>query len=143
MVGIESDISSVKNDALLVPTGSTRYKLPMRVTSDSHSRFLDLVRAMIQSAQPVMSISCKHELDNQVTVPQMGPVLKMYTFDELLGRWPDAWKGEIGDYIDAPRFGGQSAHAQQPSTSSDDDEEDLPSGQYHSLATAEEEMKIF
>ncbi|KAH7377498.1 hypothetical protein BKA64DRAFT_648977 [Cadophora sp. MPI-SDFR-AT-0126] len=134
-VAIGLDASSVKSDSLLVPAASTRYKLLMRVTSNSHSRLLDPARAMIKSTQPIMTIPCGHGFDRKAETQQSGLALKLYSFDELLGRWPDVEKRESEDSINAPRLWGQHADRQE---SESDDDEDFPAGQYFSVPAAEE-----
>jgi hypothetical protein len=88
-VSLCRDNSQVSNDLMIEPYGPNRYVLLMRISSDTHSRFVDVARAMIKISQPAHSIRCNHPINKITTVRQSDPVLKMYNFDELLGRWPD------------------------------------------------------
>jgi hypothetical protein len=137
-VALQRDESAANSDFILVPTGSNCYKLLMRVISDTHSRLLDPARAMIKTAQPVMTVSCTHTIHQGAQIHAESPLLKLYTYGELLGRWPDAQKGNVGDFINAPRRSGPTAAAME----SDDNNEDesFPAGQYHRLANASDAM---
>jgi len=129
-VALEPDSCDVQNNFLLVSTGSNRYSLLMRVVSGSHSRFLDPTRAMIKLAQPIMSIACSHKSDSKTIVKSITPELKMYKFDELLGRWPDS-------PADALQPEGQT------SETIEDDDAALPAGQYHETPAAGEQIEVY
>jgi hypothetical protein len=133
-IQIKRDESEAKTDYILVQSGESRYKLLMRVISNSHSRFLDPARAMIKAIQPVISISCKHKFDRSFELPSSAPTLKLYSFDQVLGRWPDAVKGATDDYSNAPRRGGSA----QEAASGSEMEEDFPAGQHFQIPKVEE-----
>lgn len=124
-VGIQPDISNVKIDYILVSSGSSRYKLLTRVVSDSHSRLIDPARVMIKVSQPELSFHCKHPVHQCTGALEKTPAVKLYSFDELLGRWPDARTGDSADSFDPPRHTAQER----------EDEEDFPAGQYHRVPT--------
>jgi hypothetical protein len=109
------------SDYILASAGPGRYKLLMRVTSENHSRLIDPTRAMIKTSQPVLSFSCRHtETRNIIEAIPPNPLLKIYTFDELLSRWPDALKGTPGDSFNTPRRRGQ-------------EDEEFAAGEYYRL----------
>jgi hypothetical protein len=88
-VSLYQDNSQAKSSMLIEPYVSNRYILLLRISSTTHSRFVDAARAMIKTSQPVQTIRCSHPSDNISTVRPSNPVLKFYSFDDLLGRWPD------------------------------------------------------
>lgn len=139
-VALKVDTCDIQNDFLLVPTGSSQYKLLMRVVSDSHSRYLDPTRAMIKLAQPIMLVSCSHKFDSMITIQSRAPKLKMYDYDELLGRWPD---GELENLDEtANGFQAQGQAAENNDMDDDDAESAFPAGHYYRIPAAGECFKV-
>ena len=124
-VRIQPDTSNLKMDYILVSAGSSRYKLLTRVVSDSHSRLIDPARVMIKVSQPELLVHCEHPVHQCTGALATTPALKLYSFDELLGRWPNAKKEDFADSFNPPRHTAQEWK----------DEEDFPAGQYHRLRT--------
>lgn len=91
MAQLDFDTSKAEADSILTPYQPRQYFLLMRVVSDSHSRFIDISEAMARLYRPRLAISCHHNPGNyaQVLPPDI-QVLKIYSFDEMLGRWPDS-----------------------------------------------------
>lgn len=124
-VRIQPDSSKIKVDYILVSAGSSRYKLLTRVVSDFHSRLIDPARVLIKVSQPELSFHCEHPVHQCTGALETTPALKLYSFDELLGRWPDARKGDFAGSFNSPRH----------TTQEGEDEEDFPAGQYHRVRT--------
>lgn len=102
-VGLLHDNSSAKSDVFLISTRPCLYKLLMRVTSGSHSRILDPAWAMIKISQPIMSISCTHPIDQKIELQASAPTLRLYTYDEILGRWPDVRNAHLRNIVNVRR----------------------------------------
>ncbi|KAG9231130.1 hypothetical protein BJ875DRAFT_383626 [Amylocarpus encephaloides] len=139
-VSLKLDTCDFKTEFLLVPTGSNQYKLLMRVVSDSHSRFLDPTRAMIKLTQPVMSVSCSHKFDSIITIQSRAPRLKMYSYEELLGRWPDGKLDNLDETAEDFKAPGQAA--ENNDNSDDDKESAFPAGQYYRIPASGERFEI-
>lgn len=74
-------------DFVLVSAGEERYKLLLRVTSESHSRMVDPSRAIIKMARGFRTLRCSHGVKEGVASVPEGHTVELYRFDELLGRW--------------------------------------------------------
>jgi hypothetical protein len=74
-------------DFVLVSAGEERYKLLLRVTSESHSRMIDPSRAIIKMARGFQTLRCSHSVKEGVASVPEGHTVELYRFDELLGRW--------------------------------------------------------
>jgi hypothetical protein len=85
-IQISTDKCNERHDFMLVSVAATRYKLLMRVTSESHSRMVDPSRTIIKMARGIYYRKCKHPSDKVGAVPD-GYSVELYRFDEALGRW--------------------------------------------------------
>jgi hypothetical protein len=74
-------------DFVLVSAGEERYKLLLRVTSESHSRMIDPSRAIIKMARGFQTLRCSHGVKEGVASVPEGHTVELYRFDKLLGRW--------------------------------------------------------
>ncbi|KAL8798850.1 MAG: hypothetical protein Q9182_006328 [Xanthomendoza sp. 2 TL-2023] len=92
-----TDHSKAKSDCILVSLGHDGYRLLTRVKSDTHSRIIDPTEAVVRVAAGVpllpKSGDCTEHAGHGPTtsVPE---TITSYSFDEVLGRWPEA--GELG-----------------------------------------------
>jgi hypothetical protein len=135
-VALKPDTCDVQNDFLLVPTGPDRYALLMRVASGSHSRFVDLSRAMIKLVQPVMSLACSHGIDSKTIIQSATPELKLYNFDELLGRWPDGALPDRNEFADDLQTQGQTSEPLE------DDDPALPAWEWRESPTPGRQFNV-
>ncbi|KAH6970188.1 hypothetical protein DER45DRAFT_551552 [Fusarium avenaceum] len=85
-IQISTDKCNERHDFMLVSVAATRYKLLMRVTSESHSRMVDPSRPIIKMARGIYNRKCNHSSDKVGVVPD-GHSVELYRFDEILGRW--------------------------------------------------------
>ena len=86
-VTLSHDDTAVNSDLILVSTGDNLYRLLMRVKSSGHWRIIDPSDAMSGVIRNLSVQACQHKPTPLTsTIGQTG---KTYTFDEVLGRWPD------------------------------------------------------
>ena len=88
------DSSKAKSDYILVPLDQEVYRLLTRVQSNTHSRIVDPVQAMKQTARgspipPGPSHANRHENEHRDHDPSAPDTVTSYSFDEVLGRWPE------------------------------------------------------
>ncbi|KAL9108442.1 MAG: hypothetical protein Q9227_006776 [Pyrenula ochraceoflavens] len=86
---IVKDESDVETDAVLVSDAEDIYELLVRVKTRNHSRFVVPRAAMLSVLAVAPTTQCSHEL--RASERYLHPT-KHYSFDELLGRWPDAMR---------------------------------------------------
>jgi hypothetical protein len=128
-VQIQPDVCEIRSAYIIVPSGENTYRLLMRVISGSHSRFLDPARAMIKSSLSFASVSCRHQIDRKIQLPESAPILKLYTFDQVLGRWPD------NDPLEARYRGGSN---REDESNEEDISEELSSSWHSPLPSPRE-----
>jgi hypothetical protein len=90
---ILEDKSEAFCDYVLLSVDEKRYKLLMRVSSESHSRMIDPSMAMLKLASKVFQVKCAHTKTTAAVVPERATA-ELYQFDELLGRWGDTTRRE-------------------------------------------------
>ncbi|KAK5243506.1 hypothetical protein LTS06_010745 [Exophiala xenobiotica] len=82
-IGLKADKSDAWSDCIVVPSSAGQYFLLVRVFSESHSRFIDVSKAMIKTSQLLPSISCNHKPNERGKIQERSPATYVYTFDEL------------------------------------------------------------
>ncbi|KAL8810322.1 MAG: hypothetical protein Q9200_002677 [Gallowayella weberi] len=93
-----ADHSKAKSDCILVSLGHEVYRLLTRVKSDTHSRIIDPTEAVVKVAAGIPLLPNPRDCTEHAgrgpssSVPE---TMTSYSFDEVLGRWPEA--GELGD----------------------------------------------
>ena len=85
------DISPADYDVMLVSASETTYRLLTRVQSATHSRIVDPSAAMIKLAKGVSIAECLHRENERLLPFKLGVPAKIYSFDEVLGRWPGSY----------------------------------------------------
>jgi hypothetical protein len=88
-IAVSDDTSDEHCDYVLVSVDENRYKLLMRVSSNTHSRMVDPSRAILRISSNIPKLKCVHGPIQRAAVPA-NQVLELYTFDELVGRWSDS-----------------------------------------------------
>jgi hypothetical protein len=75
------------SDVVLISVHENFYRLLLRIKTPNHWRVVDLSDAMNSVIRTIPVHKCLHESKGPevVVIPT-----KCYTFEELLGRWPDA-----------------------------------------------------
>jgi len=86
VIAVSDDDSTFTTEVMLVHGSEELYRLLLRVRSDTFVRIVDPVDVMIFLSNSVPEVQCGHETKLlEVAAPQ--DRIKLYTFDELLGRW--------------------------------------------------------
>jgi hypothetical protein len=93
-VEIEEDNSEPSIDMVLRSVGEHSYRLMMRVRSTHHSRIVSPDDALAKLGERIRQCKCKHQIDDASIVVFNLPS-KLYSFDEVLGRW--GHNDEAGD----------------------------------------------
>lgn len=88
IIQVDTDISSFASDMSLVPADDSVYRLLMRIRSDTHSRFVDPSNAIVQISWAGRAMPCTHSPSPYPEFRSINDIIKLYSFDELLGRWP-------------------------------------------------------
>lgn len=97
-------------DFVLVSAGEERYKLLLRVTSESHSRMVDPSRAIIKMARGFRTLRCSHGVKEGVASVPEGHTVELYRFDELLGRWGALRERKSDPEVDEPPSSEEGSH---------------------------------
>ena len=82
-----TDRTPVTSDVILTAIHENFYRLMLRVKTPSHWRIVDpsdAMNAVIRDSTVLPT--CSHETSHPITIQDS---VKAYTFEELLGRWPD------------------------------------------------------
>jgi hypothetical protein len=84
---LDEDESAVESDVILWQVDDRFYRLMLRVKTKNHWRAVDPSAALTAVIQmPPTSARCQHEAQP----PEMAPsTARIYTIDEVVGRWPD------------------------------------------------------
>jgi hypothetical protein len=83
---IDEDESSVESDVILCQMDDKFYRILLRIKTNTHWRVVDPSDALSAITRMLPSTACEHK-DQP---PELSPVTaKIYTIDEVLGRWPD------------------------------------------------------
>ncbi|KAK3295777.1 uncharacterized protein B0H64DRAFT_396296 [Chaetomium fimeti] len=84
---LDEDESAVESDVILWQADDRFYRLMLRVKTKNHWRAVDPSAALIASIKmPHTSARCHHGAEP----PEMAPsTARIYTLDEVVGRWPD------------------------------------------------------
>lgn len=97
-----TDHSKAKSDCILVSLGDNVYRLLTRVKSDTHSRIIDPTEVMVGVAAgipllPNLEDCAEHAgRDRSLSLPE---TMTSYSFDEVLGRWPEADEPGLSNYF--------------------------------------------
>ncbi|KAK4108860.1 hypothetical protein N656DRAFT_801545 [Canariomyces notabilis] len=89
------DESAVESDVILYPEDDKVYRLLLRIKTKTHWRVVDpsdAFSAVIRMLPPAPSCEhhhCEHEVQPAIGLVMPLLTAKIYTMDELLGRWPD------------------------------------------------------
>ena len=83
---LKDDNCTVKSDVVLISVHENFYRLLLRIKTPNHWRVIDPSDAMNSIIRTIPVHKCLHESKGPevVVIPT-----KCYTFEELLGRWPD------------------------------------------------------
>jgi hypothetical protein len=71
---------------LLVSADEDVYRLLLRIQSDTFVRIIDPVDTMIRLARSLPYVECEHK-ENLRRIENPQDTIKLYNFDDLLGRW--------------------------------------------------------
>jgi hypothetical protein len=83
---IDEDESSVDSDVILYQVDDKFYRLLLRIKTNTHWRVVDPSDAFSAIIRMLPSATCQH----RAHPPEMSPIMaKIYTMEEVLGRWPD------------------------------------------------------
>lgn len=82
----EEDDCRVTSDVILISVDEDFYRLLLRVKSPNHWRVIDPSDAMSGVIRAFPFRNCPHGLGGPECLPDTA---KLYTFEEVLGRWPD------------------------------------------------------
>jgi hypothetical protein len=85
-LAIAEDDSSFHEEVMLVSADQDVYRVFIRIRSDTSLRIIDPVDAMIRLARSLPFVECQHE-ENRREITEVRDDIKLYTFDDLLGRW--------------------------------------------------------
>ncbi|KAF2228584.1 hypothetical protein EV356DRAFT_58547 [Viridothelium virens] len=85
-ISVKEDDSTFEVEAMLVSADVDVYRLLLRIKSDTFARIIDPVDAMIRLARSLLIVECGHK-DNTKRMEKSEDVIKLYDFDDLLGRW--------------------------------------------------------
>jgi hypothetical protein len=83
------DTSFVESDVILASSGTTTFKLLQRVRSNTCSRLIDPIRAMLKIAHcPLICSACTHfNRDGLRVQSRVDLDVTMWSFDDLLVKW--------------------------------------------------------
>ncbi|KLO93507.1 Uncharacterized protein LW93_13119 [Fusarium fujikuroi] len=96
---VDEDKTSVKTDIILCQMDDQFYRLSFRIQMKNHWRIVDPSDALSAVIRVSASTTCQHNNQPREIVPLNA---KIYTMDEIVGRWPDA----VQSYTDT-RSGGR------------------------------------
>ncbi|KAF5540178.1 hypothetical protein FPHYL_12121 [Fusarium phyllophilum] len=92
-LSLDVDGMSVKTDVILCHMDDKFYRLSYRIQTKNHWRIVDPSDALSAVIRISSSITCQHNGQP----PAMAPLnSKIYTMDEVVGRWPDVVRSSIG-----------------------------------------------
>jgi hypothetical protein len=89
---MDEDESYVESDVILCQMDDKFYRLLLRVKTKTHWRVVDPSDALSAMIRMLPSTVCQH----RAQPPEMPPLTaKIYTMDEVLGRWPDVIQSHV------------------------------------------------
>lgn len=89
---MDDDESSVESDVILCQVDDKFYRLLLRIKTKTHWRIVDPSDALSAMIRMLPSTTCQH----RAQPPEMSPsTAKIYTMDEVLGRWPDVIQSHV------------------------------------------------
>ncbi|EWG35852.1 hypothetical protein FVEG_00053 [Fusarium verticillioides 7600] len=92
-LSLDLDETSVKTDVILSHIDDKFYRLSYRVQTKNHWRIMDPSDALSAVIRMSSSAICQHNGQP----PEIAPLnAKVYTMDEVVGRWPDVVRSSIG-----------------------------------------------
>jgi hypothetical protein len=83
---IEKDDSRIDSDVILFHRESRFYRILLRIKAQNHWRIIDPSKVFVASINLLSTNSCLH---NERPLDMQSLKVKMYTMDEVIGRWPD------------------------------------------------------
>jgi hypothetical protein len=83
---VRDDDSTFESEVTLVTADDDVYRLWIRIRSDTFIRIIDPVDSMIRLARSLPYVECEHK-SNRHRIERPQDDIKLYNFDELLGRW--------------------------------------------------------
>jgi hypothetical protein len=93
---VGEDESSVESDVILCQMDDKFYRLLLRIKTKTHWRVVDPSDALSAIIRMLPSTTCHHG----TRTPDFPPVTaKIYTMDEVLGRWPDLIQNDVSTTI--------------------------------------------
>jgi hypothetical protein len=101
---IDEDESSVESDVILCQMDDKFYRILLRIKTNTHWRVVDPSDALSAIIRMLPSTTCEHK-DQP---PELSPVTaKIYTIDEVLGRWPDV----VHSHVSTTKASGDTAQS--------------------------------
>jgi len=89
---VDEDESDVESDVILCQMNDRFYRLLLRVKSKTHWRVVDPSDALSATIRMLPSTTCQHRAEPL----EMSPLTaKIYTMNEVLGRWPDVVQSHV------------------------------------------------
>ncbi|KAF5694910.1 hypothetical protein FDENT_805 [Fusarium denticulatum] len=92
-LSLDLDETPVKTDVILCHIDEKFYRLSYRVQTKNHWRIVDPSDALSAVIRMSSSATCRHNGQPPETTPLDA---KIYTMDEVVGRWPDVVRSSIG-----------------------------------------------
>lgn len=93
---MDKDESYVESDVILCQMDDKFYRLLLRAKTKTHWRVVDPSDALSAIIRMLPSTICQHKAQ----LPEMPPLTaKIYTMDEVLGRWPDVIQSHVSTTI--------------------------------------------
>ncbi|KAH7180277.1 hypothetical protein DER46DRAFT_928 [Fusarium sp. MPI-SDFR-AT-0072] len=92
-LSVDEDESSVKTDVILCQMDDKFYRLSFRIQTKNHWRIVDPSDALSAVIKISPSTTCQHNGQPPAIAPLNA---KIYTMDEVVGRWPDVIRNSTG-----------------------------------------------
>lgn len=98
-----TDQSKAESDCILISLPRERYdgyRLLTRVKSNTHSRIVHPTMAIVNIAADIPSLPSAHDCTEHAGHGQslsLPKTMTLYSFDEVLGRWPEAGKPDLSN----------------------------------------------
>lgn len=94
----DDDASSIETDVILCQIDNEYYRILLRIKTTNHWRIIDPSDTLNGMIRMLPFTTCQHT-QRQLTAPS--EVVKLYTMDEILGRWPDVVRKNVSTNRDA------------------------------------------
>ena len=104
---LDHDDSTVESDVILYQVDDRFYRLLLRIKTKTHWRILDPSDAFNATIRMLALARCQHLPGALEMTPMMA---KIYTFDEVVGRWPETVQSRVSTARDDAAKDGGTFH---------------------------------